>query len=155
MVRWQDVTTLVVQRERNEKLLRQLIATLVAMVDRRDPYSIGHSEHVSFLSRAIAEEMVLPERDIEAVAVAGSLMNFGKILVPRSILTKKEQLTTDELRLVREAMLSSADILSMIDFSAPVVPALKQTQERYDGSGLPTVEGGSDIGDSAYCDCGQ
>jgi PAS domain S-box-containing protein len=137
MVRWQDVTTLIVQRERNENMLRQIIATLVAVVDRRDPYAAGHSERVGFLSRAIAEELVLAERDIDAASIAGSLLNFGKVLVPRELLTKKGALSVEELKLIREAMLNSSDVLSMIDFACPVVPTLKQSQERYDGTGAP------------------
>lgn len=137
MVREEDVTNLLVARERRETALRQIIATLVAVVDRRDPYAAGHSARVGQLSRLLAEEMVLGEQEIETAEIAGSLMNFGKVLVPRSLLTKTSTLTPDELRRVRESILTSADILSLIDFSGDVVPTLRQVLERYDGTGVP------------------
>ncbi len=137
MLREGNVTNLIVERERRESMLRQLIDTLIAVVDRRDPYASGHSAHVGQLSRVIAEEMVLGEKEIEACEIAGSLMNFGKVLVPRDILTKAGALTPDELRSVRESLLTSCEILSIINFHVPVVPTLRQILERPDGAGLP------------------
>ncbi len=137
MLREQDVTRLLVERERRETMLRQVIATLVAVVDRRDPFATGHSARVGQLARALAEEIILSEKEIEAVEIAGSLMNFGKMLVPRAILTKASALTQEELEQVRQSILTSADILSIIDFSVPVVPTLRQALEHFDGTGIP------------------
>jgi len=145
MVREEDLTTLIVERERRETMLRQVISALVAVVDRRDPYAAGHSGRVGQLARVIAEELTLDERQIEAAEIAGSLMNFGKVLVPRDILTKTSPLTPDELQRVRDSILTSADILSIIDFVAPVVPTLRQALERFDGSGSPHGFKGDDI----------
>lgn len=145
ILREEDVTNLILERERRENMLRQVIGTLVAVVDRRDPYASGHSARVGQLSRAIAEEMVLSEKEIEAAEYSGSLMNFGKVLVPREILTKTTALTQEELQRVRDSILTSADILSMIDFTGPVVPTLKQVLERYDGTGAPRGLKGEDI----------
>jgi PAS domain S-box-containing protein len=145
MVRAQDVTTLVVEREKRESMLRQVIGTLVAVVDRRDPYASGHSARVGQLARAIAEEMMLREDEIEASEIAGSLMNFGKVLVPREILTKTTALTPEELQRVRDSIMTSADILSIINFVGPVVPTLKQVQERFDGTGVPNHLKGDQI----------
>lgn len=137
MARGENVTSIILERGRREVMLRQVISALVGVVDRRDPYASGHSAHVGFLARGIATQMQLPERDIEAAEVAGSLMNFGKVLVSRSILTKIESLTPDELQRIRDGILTSADILSPIDFGLPVVPTLRQVLERYDGKGVP------------------
>jgi len=145
IVREDDLTALIVERERRENMLRQVIGTLVAVVDRRDPYAAGHSARVGQLARAIAEEMVLDEQQIEAAEIAGSLMNFGKVLVPREILTKTTALTPEELQRVRESILTSADILSIIGFAGPVVPTLRQVMERYDGTGAPEGLKGDDI----------
>lgn len=135
---WGDnVTTSMIERERRESMLRQIISTLVAVVDRRDPYAAGHSSHVGQLSRALAVEMNLSDANIEAAEIAGSLMNFGKVMISRSILTKTESLTPEELQRIRDGILMSADILSLIDFSVPVVPSLRQVLEHFDGTGAP------------------
>ncbi len=137
ILREEDITSLIVERERREQMLRQVIDTLVAVVDRRDPYATGHSKRVGQLSKAIAEEMGLDKVDIEAAEIAGSLMNFGKVLVSRRILTKTSALSSEELQRVRDSILVSADILSIIGFEGPVVPILRQVLERYDGTGVP------------------
>ncbi len=140
-----DLTTLIVERERRERMLRQVIETLVAVVDRRDPYASGHSSRVGQLAGALAKEMRLDDRQIETAEIAGSLMNFGKVLVSRSVLTKTAPLTAEELQRVRDSILTSADILSIIGFEGPVVPTLRQVLERYDGTGVPDGLKGDDI----------
>ncbi len=45
-----DLTSLIVERERRERMLRQVIDTLVAVVDRRDPYASGHSSRGSHVA---------------------------------------------------------------------------------------------------------
>ena len=137
MARDENVTSIVVERERRENMFQQIISTLVAVVDRRDPYASGHSARVGHLSRALAVELALSSVEIESAEIAGSLMNFGKVLISRAILTKTENLTPAELQRVRDGILTSADILSMIDFSTPVVPTLRQVLERFDGTGVP------------------
>ena len=117
-------------------------------------YASGHSQRVGQLSRALAEELVLSELEIETAETAGSLMNFGKMLVSRQILTKTVALTTEELQRVRDGIMTSADILSMIDFVGPVVPTLRQVLERMDGTGAPKNLKGEQIpNDRTYCRC--
>ncbi|MGB9154553.1 MAG: HD domain-containing phosphohydrolase, partial [Alphaproteobacteria bacterium] len=145
MVRDENVTTIIVERERRETMLRQVITTLVAVVDRRDPYASGHSARLGHLARELAVEMNLPEREVDAAEIAGSLMNFGKVLVSRSILTKTEGLTPDELQRIRDSIMTSSDILSQIDFNMPVVPTLRQALERFDGTGVPDGIKGDEI----------
>jgi HD-GYP domain-containing protein (c-di-GMP phosphodiesterase class II) len=126
-----------VERERQEQTFRQLVDTLIAVVDRRDPYAAGHSIRVGMIAKAIAKQMELDEQSVEAAEIAGSLMNLGKIMVPRAILVKTTALDSDELMKVRKAILTSADILSLISFQIPVIPTLRQVLERYDGKGVP------------------
>jgi len=145
MLREDDLTSLIVEKERREQMLRQVIETLVAVVDRRDPYASGHSSRVGQLSRVIAEEMGLEPVYIEAAEIAGSLMNFGKVLVSRRILTKTSALTPDELQRVRDSILTSSDILGIIGFEGPVVPTLRQVLERFDGTGAPDGLKGDEI----------
>lgn len=137
MITQKDITDVIIERERQEQTFRQLIDTLVAVVDRRDPYAAGHSLRVGVMAEALALELNLDEQQVEACRIAGSLMNLGKILVPRSILIKTTVLNPEELRLVRKSILTSADILSLISFQVPVIPTLRQVLERVDGGGVP------------------
>lgn len=145
VLRIEDVTSLVVARERKEQMFRQVIDTLVAVVDRRDPYASGHSSRVGQLSKVIAEEMGLDSVSVDTAQIAGSLMNFGKVLVSRRILTKTTALDAQELQRVRDSILTSADILAIINFEGPVVQTLRQVLEHIDGTGEPEGLKGDEI----------
>lgn len=132
-----DITAEVTERERRERALDRLVQTLVGIVDRRDPYAAEHSQRVGRLSRQLAEEMGLDAVDCETARFAGTLMNLGKILVPEALLTSNATLTDAERRQVHESLTATADLLSGVEFSGPVVESLRQAQEHVDGSGGP------------------
>ncbi|WP_169570189.1 HD domain-containing phosphohydrolase [Sneathiella limimaris] len=134
---FQDITDVVTEREQREAVLRNLVTTLVAFLDRRDPYSANQSSRVAEVGVAIAEELGSTERVIRTVDIAGNLMNLGKILVPTEILTKAGNLTTEEMEIVRDSLFASADLLEEVKFNLPVAETLRQLQEHWDGTGKP------------------
>jgi HD-GYP domain-containing protein (c-di-GMP phosphodiesterase class II) len=140
-----DVSEAVTERERRGRIMSQLVRTLVGVVDRRDPFSAGHSARVGMLARAIASEMGLDEQQIETAEIAGSLLNLGKIFVPAELLTRSGELTESERQQVRQGMQASAQLLEGIEFDGPVVETLRQSQAHWDGSGAPAGLAGEDI----------
>ena len=145
MVVEQDITAAVKERERRERTLNKLVQTLLTVVDRRDPYSANHSAQVSTVARAIANEMGLDSEIVETAAVAGSMMNVGKILVPSDVLTRSESLVAGELQQIRNSIQASAELLQDVEFDGPVVETLRQLQENWDGSGAPRGLAGEEI----------
>ncbi|MFQ5957962.1 MAG: HD domain-containing phosphohydrolase, partial [Alphaproteobacteria bacterium] len=139
----EDVTPAVEERAKRERIMGQLVTTLVNVVDRRDPYSANHSAWVAKVARAIAEEMELDEEHVECVEVAGRLMNLGKILVPEELLSKTTPLTDDEIELIRNSIDTSADLLEGVEFTGPVVETLRQLHEHAEGD--ETTPGGDDV----------
>ena len=132
-----DITALMSEREQRERMFRQLLDVCVALVDRRDPFAAGHSALVGSISRTLAGELMLDPSMRDTAEISGLLMNFGKVLVPQEILTKQGALTPGELKLVRDSMMSSADVLSIVQFGLPVVDTLRQVHEHVDGTGMP------------------
>ncbi|GLQ06193.1 HD domain-containing phosphohydrolase [Sneathiella chinensis] len=145
----QDITDVVAERQRRESMLRSLVSTLVAFVDKRDPYSSNQSRRVAEVGVAIAEELGASDKVIQTVDIAGNLMNIGKILVPVSILTKTGELTDQEMEAVRDSLYSSADLLEGVKFDLPVAETLRQLQEHWDGSGQPRGLSGMAINEPA------
>ncbi|NKB55830.1 MAG: PAS domain-containing protein [Alphaproteobacteria bacterium] len=141
----QDITDSVNERMRRERIMRQLVSTLVSVVDRRDPFSANHSVRVGMVSRAIASEMELEPELGEAAEIAGNLMNLGKISVPEQVLTKAEALSETEIQLIRDSILTSADLVSDIEFDGPIAETIRQLQENFDGSGMPGGLAGDEI----------
>lgn len=130
-----DITELQLARLKTEKMMKELIDTLVSVVDRRDPFSAFHSSRVAEVSRAIAKEMGLEDIDIMTVDIAGSLMNLGKIFVPEELLTKTENLTEDERTMVSNAYLTTVDLIENVTFEGPVIETIRQFGETWDGQG--------------------
>lgn len=141
----QDITDSVSERMRRERIMRQLVSTLVSVVDRRDPFSANHSVRVGAVSRAIASEMELDAELGEAAEIAGNLMNLGKIAVPEQVLTKAEALSETEIQLIRDSILASADLVSDIEFDGPIAETIRQLQENFDGTGMPGGLAGEEI----------
>lgn len=140
-----DITEAVTERERRGRIQKQLVRTLVDAVDRRDPFAAAHSVRVALIARATATEMGLDESTIDTADIAGNLLNLGKILIDRDLLTRSGQLSEAERQEVRHSLQAGADLLQGVDFDGPVVATLRQAQAHWDGSGLPPGLAGDDI----------
>jgi HD-GYP domain-containing protein (c-di-GMP phosphodiesterase class II) len=130
-----DITELTLERQRSESMLHKLIDTLVSVVDKRDPFSADHSIRVAEVSRRIAEDMGASDTEANTVGIAGRLMNLGKIYVPTKVLTRNGALTREENALIANTHRVSADLLRKVPFDLPVVEAIEQMAEWWDGSG--------------------
>lgn len=130
-----DVTELGAARRRSEETLAQLVAALVALVDRRDPYSARQSARTAAVSAEIAAEMGLSEAEIATARQAGQLMNVGKIIVPRETLVRSGPLSAEERETLSHAFAESAAIVADVPFGGPVAETIRQIGEHWDGSG--------------------
>ena len=136
----EDITDAIMEKELREKALDQLIKTIIALVDRRDPDAANHSERVGSTARVIAEEMGLEKPFPEASEVSGRLFNIGKLFVPQNVLTKASKLTDDEIKLVRQALRQGTDLLRGVPFEGPVIETLENADsdwEELEGTSAP------------------
>lgn len=140
-----DVTELTHAQERHERMLRNLVSTLMHVVDLHDPYSAHHSERMTEVANAIAETLGLDEAGRDTVDLAATLANIGKIMIPADVLTKASPLTVAEHALLRTHVSRGLDILRNLDFEGPVLDTIAQKQEHLDGSGYPEGLAGEQI----------
>jgi PAS domain S-box-containing protein/putative nucleotidyltransferase with HDIG domain len=134
--------------EQTERLRRTVDGAVLAMgtvVEMRDPYTAGHERRVTRLAEAIGRELELDERRLEALRLAGSVHDIGKIAVPAEILSKPGALHDFEFSLVRCHPGVGADILRSIEFEQPVADIVLQHHERLDGSGYPDGRRGEEM----------
>jgi len=115
------------------------ISSLAAVIEARDPYTIGHSARVTQYAVAIAEVMSLPAEDIEEIRLASLLHDVGKIGVPDRILGKTESLTEEEYSAIKMHPTMSVKIIEPLPHLAKIIPVVYHHHERYDGTGY--VEG--------------
>jgi len=110
---------------------------MVAALESRDPYTVGHQHRVAQLACAIAERLDLSEHRTTGLRVASTLHDIGKIAIPAEILTKPYGMSEAEFTLVRDHPRVAYEILREIRFPWPVADIVLQHHERMDGSGYP------------------
>ncbi len=119
------------------KIYLDTIRALAAAIDAKDPYTKGHSERVAKMALALAQELNLPEREIEKIEYTALLHDIGKIGVDERILGKDDGLTDEEFKNIKEHTITGAKIIEPIDFLKDLYEAIYHHHERYDGDGYP------------------
>jgi HD-GYP domain-containing protein (c-di-GMP phosphodiesterase class II) len=118
---------------------------MVSAVEARDPYTAGHQARSADLSRAIATEMGLSQDKIDALRMAGSVHDIGKLSIPAEILSKPTKLTEIEFSLIKEHSQKGYDILKDVESPWPLAQIVYQHHERMNGSGYPRNLKGDNI----------
>ncbi|HYK09813.1 MAG TPA: HD-GYP domain-containing protein [Gemmatimonadales bacterium] len=122
------------QNEMEEKL-----ELMVKAIEARDPYTSGHSRRVAEYAVAIARELGLSTRLVDAVKRAALLHDVGKIYEEFAPLLRKEDKLSPEERIVMETHVTrSAELVGTVSkLKGPVLDAVKHHHENYDGTGYP------------------
>lgn len=127
----------------------------MTIADRKIPESINgerghHICYVSSLTELIGKQLIqrtdrysLNEEDISRIALASSLHDVGKSLIPRAILEKKSSLTPLEYDIIKKHTVLGSGLIE--DAFFPEEPDIKRYareiacyhHERYDGTGYP------------------
>ncbi len=110
---------------------------LADAIEKRDPYTGGHTKRVFQYSMAIAEELGLDDKTKEDVRFAAVLHDVGKIGIDDCILRKQDRLNREEQDIMETHPQLGAEILSHIPHLKDVVPGILYHHERVDGNGYP------------------
>jgi putative nucleotidyltransferase with HDIG domain len=121
------------------------VRVLASAVETRDPYTAGHQIRSADLARAIATEMGLPQEKIDAIRMAGTIHDIGKLSIPAEILSKPTKLSELEFSLIREHARKGYEMLKEVESPWPLAEIVYQHHERMDGSGYPINLKGEEI----------
>lgn len=119
------------------KVYFETIQALATAIEAKDPYTKGHSERVAEYATIIAQEMKLPENEVNNLNFAALLHDIGKIAIPEDILNKPDKLTKNEFDIVKSHSIMGASIVEKIDFLMHASSFIRYHHEREDGSGYP------------------
>jgi diguanylate cyclase (GGDEF)-like protein/putative nucleotidyltransferase with HDIG domain len=123
--------------ETHDERHRAVLATALARaVDARDSYTKSHSETVSELCVAIAQELGFPAAHIEKIRFAGLLHDVGKIGISDAILRKPGPLTEEEYAVMQTHAQLGCHIVSATERYEEARWILHH-HERIDGAGYP------------------
>src|SRR4051812_8127204 len=126
-------------------LMMGLLHSLTSAVDAKDAYTCGHSERVALVSRHLAAQAGLSDRDVEQVYMGGLLHDVGKIGVPEAVLQKTGRLTNEEFDQIKRHPAIGAKILQDVKQIREIIPGVLHHHERYDGKGYPANLAGHNI----------
>jgi HD-GYP domain-containing protein (c-di-GMP phosphodiesterase class II) len=90
-------------------------------------------------------EMGLGGDIVDAIRMAGSLHDIGKVAIPTEILMRGRKLDEFEYGLVKRHPQIGYDMLKPIPFPTPIADIVLQHHEKLDGSGYPGGLKGDDI----------
>lgn len=118
--------------------LDAVIASLVAALYARHPYTAEHSERVSYMSLLLAQEADLPEPDRESIRLGALLHDIGKIGTPDSVLMNPGKLTDEQIMIMQIHPYIGRTILTSVEgLPRMVLEIVHFHHERMDGRGYP------------------
>jgi putative two-component system response regulator len=149
------VTDQMVERERDNHLMIEILSTLVEF---RNGESGLHVLHVQTITELLLDSLLhrtdrysLTAADKHLICNAAALHDIGKIVIPSEILNKPSSLTPEEFEVMKTHTVEGARILESVSHrrSEPLIQYSYQIcrwhHERYDGRGYPDGLKGDDI----------
>jgi len=123
-----------------QELMDTFYATAEALaetIEKRDPYTGGHTRRVLQYSYTIGQAVGLSKKELENLKLAAILHDVGKIGVSDNILLKNNKLNPEEVELMHLHPKYGAEILSHVKQLKDIIPSVRSHHERIDGSGYP------------------
>ena len=116
---------------------KNVLLTLVKVIEQRDAYTAGHSQRVAQYSKMLALDLNIDIQTADMLYEAGILHDIGKVAIPDVILLKPETLSTREYDLIKEHVGVGINILEEVPRFQNLANIIKYHHEKYDGSGYP------------------
>ncbi len=121
-----------------EKGLSRIVHVFTELTELFDPKLGGHSKRVAKLSRQIAEQYEMEEREIELIELSALLHDIGLIGIPRDLQDKNEnELKRYEKGLIRQHPEIGRTLLKGIGGMEDAGLLVQCHHENVDGSGYP------------------
>ncbi len=121
---------------------------MINMVDMKvfDDYTYYHSVNVAILSIVIGVALGLDRGELCNLGYGALLHDIGKVFIDKALLNKKEKLTDEEFRILKEhSLLGYEHIKQGFGVSKSSCMAILDHHERYSGGGYPNGTKGEEI----------
>lgn len=116
----------------------QTLQALVAAVEARDPYAVGHGERIAQLAEWMAPAFALTPAQAESLRFAALLHDIGQVGMPAGLrVGGDDRADQQELEALARHTLVGADLMDEIDFLAGSIDGVRHHHERHDGLGYP------------------
>lgn len=107
-----------------------------------DSYTYSHCVNVAIITCALAKKIGFNHDDIKKIVTGALLHDIGKIMLPKDILNKPGQLTSDERHVIQTHCQIGYDIIKNDSTMSPISKVIILCHhEREDGKGYPLAKG--------------
>ncbi|MEI9477461.1 MAG: HD domain-containing phosphohydrolase [Deltaproteobacteria bacterium] len=120
-----------------EEMFFQTAESLSDAIEKRDPYTGGHTKRVTTYSLAIARHLLLKPEETKWLKLASVLHDVGKIGIEDQILRKQEPLSPEEFTIIKHHANIGAEIIRHVRQLREIIPGVKYHHEQIDGRGYP------------------
>jgi diguanylate cyclase (GGDEF)-like protein len=118
-------------------LLKEAVRTLTIAAEAREIHGSGHGEAIARYAEAIANELSLPQDELDDLVYAARVHDVGKIVIPERILNKATALTADEFAIIKQHPGLGARVVEAAGASGRIRETVRHHHEHFDGSGYP------------------
>lgn len=124
---------------------RLVMQDMADAVDRRDPYTGGHSRRVAEWCEQILQARNISGPEAELIVTAARVHDIGKLGVPEELLLKAGPLTLPERTIMQTHVTIGSDLLKRYPNFARGREIVLHHHERWDGMGYPEGLKGMEI----------
>lgn len=118
---------------------------LAEAIEKRDPYTGGHTKRVMNYSLAAGKALGLSKDELDNLRLTAILHDVGKIGVRDDVLLKEGQLDPNEFKKMSMHTKFGFEILIHVKQLKDVIPGAQGHHERFDGKGYPDNLSGKQI----------
>lgn len=122
---------------RKEVNLLEFIKVISNSIEKRDPYSAGHSERVSHYTDSVAQRLGLSHSVREELRIASYLHDIGKVCISSRFVNSEGKLSSTDWAILKRHPLKSVELVEPLKLSNNVISAIRHHHERFDGTGYP------------------
>lgn len=126
-------------------LFESIIYSIIKILSLHNDYTKKHSLNVAEIAAGIAKKMGLNKNIIDTVYWTGLVHDIGKILIPESILNKKEKLTKEEWETIKKHPVWGYETLNDNKNLKEIAEYVLYHHEQWTGSGYPKGITGKNI----------
>jgi HD-GYP domain-containing protein (c-di-GMP phosphodiesterase class II) len=123
----------------------EALASLVEVMELRDPYTAGHSRRVAALARELAHRLGVLEEEADIIEQAGRVHDIGKAGIEPSVLAKDGSLTPGEWEQMRRHPELGANVVARFAAYRHGALLVRHHHEAWDGTGYPDRLAGEQI----------
>lgn len=127
------------------KEAREVVASLVEAVERREIGSSGHSERVAQFAGDIAREMRITEGEVRKIVMAARMHDLGKIGIDEQVLNNPGVLSENEVAALRRHPEVGAKVAAHLSLGKQEAEFIYYHHEKFDGTGYPMGLSGNSI----------